>query len=247
MAEGLSFMNSACDYILKDLDVPLLYLVQASILSVGLPVSFIGMLLSIATVCRRRTNFLARIFVYLTIPTTVLLGVSWMYTVPAFKANQSLVKVCEVLGPLNFKGSATMLLIQALLSFSFSVALLHKFCSTTGVCCSKRAWGNSSSSQNICLEVLFVETIIVLPILMYLTGSVVSIIKIPVFSSSANSILMTLSYYLLLYAVYLFLIPLCLSIVSDVILLAWLFPRRRADCKKRNSIKRSRNSICSSF
>ena len=46
------------------------YLAQAVLHSVDLPISFVGMILSLVLICRKKTNFLVRVFVYSTFPLT---------------------------------------------------------------------------------------------------------------------------------------------------------------------------------
>ena len=96
-----SSVGTACSCILMDnatypmqpnasdvtIDVPPIYLIQAIFFSIMFPVSLIGTILSILCICRRKTDFLLRVFVYVSITITLLLGVHWLYNVSAFKAD----------------------------------------------------------------------------------------------------------------------------------------------------------------
>ncbi len=67
------------------LTLPRVYIVQAAVLSVHVVFipSSVGMVLNIVFICRRKTNFLVRGIVYMTVITTLQLGALWLWSIPA--------------------------------------------------------------------------------------------------------------------------------------------------------------------
>ncbi len=66
-----NFFDLMNDY--PNITIPLLgsYIAQAVVLSVVFPLSFVGMVFNIVFICRRKTNFLVRRIVYMTVITTL--------------------------------------------------------------------------------------------------------------------------------------------------------------------------------
>ncbi len=64
---------------------------EAAVLSVVFPLSFIGMVLNIVFICRiKKTIFVQRGSVYLTVITTLYIGALWFSNIPAFKQDYSI-------------------------------------------------------------------------------------------------------------------------------------------------------------
>ncbi len=109
--------------------LPDVYIAQAVVLSVVFPLSFVGMVLNIVFICRRKTNFLVRRIVYMTVITTLQLGVLWLWSIPAFKRDESMFNFCYQVRYVYFSvvQSGGMWII-ALLVCSIYFTLVTKLC-----------------------------------------------------------------------------------------------------------------------
>ena len=155
-----------------------IYLAQAIIYSVELPVSIVGLILNIVFICRKKTNFLVRVFVYTSIPITLFLVVFWFVNIPAFNPDQ-LVRICLYFHEKQFVPMFwTSILI---LSFCISIILITTLCNHTFECeCCPRRYArmNPSTLRHVCLiilEVLFVTSTVAGPVLVSLSMFALSI------------------------------------------------------------------------
>ena len=235
--------HSACDYIVHSvvsclgpyppqnatIDVPSVYLAQAIIYSLEFTVSVVGTIMSLIFTCRRKTNFLMRVLIYSSVITTLILGISWVYSVPAFAPGISMVAFCNSFyyGIFYTYGTLTLLLTASLLSCSFSLIFVQKFCSITGTCnnCCQCCQRNRllPRSAGVCLEVLFIAVIIM--------------VAIP----SAYTLLIlrgrTMTYYFELLFVLVYLLTFGLSHLSDILLVILLCIRRDYIARRRVMLK----------
>ncbi len=62
--------------------IPQLILAQIVLFSLALLFSIIGLVVSIVFVCRKKTNFFTRLFVYLSVATTLLVGLGLVTSIP---------------------------------------------------------------------------------------------------------------------------------------------------------------------
>ena len=105
------------------------YIAQAVVLSVVFPLSFVGTVLNIVFICRRKTNFLVRRIVYMTVITTLQLGVLWLWSIPAFKPDESMFNFCDTVKLVYIiVVDSGLLLIIALLVCSIYFTLVTKLC-----------------------------------------------------------------------------------------------------------------------
>ena len=239
--------QSACDYIVQDnvtneYSVPSVYLAQAIIYSLEFPVSVVGAIMSLIFICRRKTNFLMRVFVYSSAVTTFFLGISWVYSVPAFKPGISMVEFCVNFFYLYVYGTPCLLLPAILLSCSFSFILLQKFCSVTCTCnnCCQCHQPQRNCllprSVGVCLEVLFIVVIIMVPmsfaLTLYIANSVLFSENFSVLSIDGFTLYGPGSVFLIFLP-----IPFGLSLISDIILVIWFCIRRNHIARRRRMLK----------
>ncbi len=151
-----------CRYLVPDPDpnpyspninttLPDVFIVQAVVLSVVFPLSFVGMVLNIVFICRRKTNFLVRRIVYMTVITTLQLGALWLWSIPAFKPDESMFYFCYEVGDVYVSmayGGVTW--IMAILVCSIYFTLVTKLC---GCFSRRRPW---SYRSRLLLECIFV-------------------------------------------------------------------------------------------
>ena len=105
--------------------LPDVYIAQAAVLSVVFPLSFVGMVLNIVFICRRKTNFLVRRIVYMTVITTLQLGALWLWSIPAFKRDESMFHFCYQVRRVYFSVAKSGLLwITAILVCSIYFTLV---------------------------------------------------------------------------------------------------------------------------
>ncbi len=131
--------------------LPDVFIVQAAVLSVVFPLSFVGMVLNIVFICRRKTNFLVRRIVYMTVITTLQLGALWLWSIPAFKPDESMYNFCDTVRLVYFSvvQSGGMWII-AILVCSIYFTLVTKLC---GCFSRRRPW---SDRWRFHLECIFV-------------------------------------------------------------------------------------------
>ena len=131
--------------------LPDVYIAQAVVLSVVFPLSFVGMVLNIVFICLRKTNFLVRRIVYMTVVTTLQLGALWLWSIPAFKPDESMLNFCNevklVYISLAYGG---LMWIIAILVCSIYFTLVTKLC---GCFSRRRPWSDRS---RLLLECIFV-------------------------------------------------------------------------------------------
>ena len=238
--------QSACDYIVQhnatnEYSVPSVYLAQAIIYSLEFPVSVVGTIISLIFICRRKTNFLMRVFVYSSVNTTLILGISWIYSVPAFKPGISMVVFCNLFSYtiLYTIGTLSLLLTASLLSCSFSLIFVLKFCSLTGTCnnccqcCQPLRNCLLPRSVEVCLEVLFVAVIIMVPFSSAFTlyfvfgGAIAFVLGCLDFSSCFFPVLL----------VFFYLSTFGLSHLSDILSVIWFCIRRDYIARRRVMLK----------
>ena len=127
--------------------VPDVYIAEAAVLSVMFPLSFIGMVLNIVFICRKKTNFVVRRMVYLTVITTLQLGALWFASIPAFKRDDLLYQFCVDGGILYMSAITSSLWMMSILFCSVYFNLVTKLYGCS--CCFSRR-------QNYCLEFLLI-------------------------------------------------------------------------------------------
>ena len=141
--------------------------------------------MSLIFICRKKTNFLMRVFFYSSVITTLILGVSWIYSVPAFKPGISMFEFCYNIVNLYIFGTQCLFVTASLLSCSFSFILLQKFCSvtcTSNNCCKCHQPQRNCllpRSLRVCLEVLFIAVIIMVPMSFALTLYLANVVLFP--------------------------------------------------------------------
>ena len=193
------------------LKIPLIYLAQAIIYSVELPLSLVGVILNIVFIIRKKTNFLMRVFVYLSISMTFLLGVYWFANIPAFKP-RLFWGICSANGTVITSSLPIPFINIAILSSSITIIFLHKLCGSV-TCCLRQPWRGPSAIQRTCLEALFVVISLVASVLPYILsryseGQVgVSVILTAVLGLPPAAVL--------------------LGFISTTVLLVWVCCRRR--------------------
>ena len=136
---------------------PKFTLAQIVLFSLELLFTFIGLVLNIVFVCRKKTNFLTRLFVYLSVATTLLVGLSLVWSILEPCSNNFI-----FIG-VNVGGLVYITWIATVLSFTAYSTLLSKLCAQTCSCCMRRqpCCVNRTPKQ---LEVVLVLVTIVLPI-----------------------------------------------------------------------------------
>ncbi len=148
-------------------NMPGIYIAQVAVLSVVFPLSFVGMVLNIVFNCRRKTNFLVRRIVYITVITTLHLGALWLRSILAFKLVESMFNLCNELNNLYFSVASSLLCIMALLVCSIYFTLVTKLC---GFFSRRHPW---TDRFHLLLEYLFVMILLLagltLSVLLYYT------------------------------------------------------------------------------
>ena len=122
--------------------LPDVYIAQAVVLSVVFPLSFVGMVLNIVFICRRKTNFLVRRIVYMTVITTLQLGALWLWSIPAFKQDESMFNFCDIVRRVYISvANSGLMWIIAILVCSIYFTLVTKLC---GCFSRRRPWSDRS-------------------------------------------------------------------------------------------------------
>ncbi len=101
-------------------------LAQRVLFSLEFLFTFIGLVLNIVFVCRKKTNFLTRLFVYLSVATTLLVGLGLVTSIP---------ETCDYFIVL---GLVYIIWIATILSYTAYSTLLSKLCAQTCSCCMRR-------------------------------------------------------------------------------------------------------------
>ncbi len=136
---------------------PELILAQKVLFSLELLFSIIGLFVSIVFVCRKKTNFFTRLFVYLSVATILLVGLGLVTSIP---------ETCDYFIGIHVFGLAYIIWIATVLSFTAYFTLLWKLCAQTCSCCKRRqpCCVNRTPKQQVILEVVFLLLTIVVPI-----------------------------------------------------------------------------------
>lgn len=209
--------DTACSYIATNDTVPSVYFVQAILFSIDLPLTIFGVILCITFICRKKTNFVERIFTYLSIAITPLVGLCWILSIPALFPIQ-LKQFCLHVADFDIvaTGSSSILLIITILSISAGIRLLWKLSIYTCNCCARwQPWHNRTSSQQALAEVVFVILIFTLP-----TISGVLCLMLPPKDEETDSRAATV---ISKFLVYVFPELSFISFFGAIILLAWLY------------------------
>ena len=178
-----------CNYLVNDswypaypdLDsttLPNVYIAQAAVLSVVFPLSFIGTVLNIVfiVICRKKTNFLARRIVYITVVTTLQLGALWFWNIPAFKRDDSWYQFCIYSATLYMSAATVSLWMMAILVCSIYFSLVTQLYGCS--CCFSRRlpWSDRFYFR---LEVLLVMiTLLIGLVFGVLTYSIITSIRL---------------------------------------------------------------------
>ncbi len=194
------------------------YIVQAAVLSVVFPLSFVGTVMNIVFICRKNTNFLVRRIVYMTVTTTLQLGVFWVRSFPEFKPDESMYNFCMAARLLLYDNVAIGLTwIMALLVCSIYFTLVRQLCD----CFSRRhpAVHDRSCLQNSCLEALFV-------VITLFVGLIFGVLTYVEDMLSHSQVLLTIGLYL---------IPalLLISFIGNIALIIWFCTIRRRQIARR--------------
>ena len=197
------------DFLMQLGAFPELILAQKVLSSLELLLSIIGLVLSIVFVCRKKTNFHARLFVYLSVATTLLVGLGLVMSIP---------ETCDYVHVLKLinSGLGYIAWIANVLIFTAYSTLLWKLCAQTCSCCMRRqpCCVNHTPKQQVILEVVLVIVAFVLPIpfvIVYLL-----IFSGPIFVVFPAATLLTL--------------------IGHVILLVWFCVRRRLVARRRYAV-----------
>ena len=137
---------------------------EAKALSLGIGVtgavclllSVIGLVTELLFVCKKKNNFLLRLFVYLSISITITVGVDALQLLLYVDASATYYQtVCEILFPvLHYSITA-----EIFLTFSVNIVLLQKVFATTCVSCfrAKACTSHASKTKRFCFETLFLS------------------------------------------------------------------------------------------
>ncbi len=197
--------------------IPQLILAQIVLFSLALLFSIIGLVVSIVFVCRKKTNFFTRLFVYLSVATTLLVGLGLVTSIP---------ETCDYFIGIHVFGLVYITWIATVLSYTAYFTLLWKLCAQTCSCCMRRQLRcvNRTPKQQVILEVVLVLVTIVLPI-PFILGGILShgLNKATVLVVGISEIIML---FVAIPAVGL------LGSVGYVILLVWFCVRRKLISRK---------------
>ena len=201
--------------------LPDVYIAQAVVLSVVFPLSFVGMVLNIVFICRRKTNFLVRRIVYMTVITTLQLGALWLWSIPAFKQDESMLNFCDTVRLVYISvANSGLMWIMALLVWSIYFTLLTKLYG----CFSRRhPWSDRS---RLLLECIFV-------MITLLAGSVLSVL-VYIYVNEIN-IASYLTLLMIIETIPFALVP--ISFIGNVVLIAWFCLWRRQIARRRDVLK----------
>ena len=199
--------------------LPDVFIAQAVVLSVVFPLSFVGTVLNIVFLCRRKTNFLVRRIVYLTVITTLQLGAFWLWSIPAFKPDESMFNFCDEVKDVYISVAyGGGMLITAIQVCSIYFTLVTKL----GGCFSRRLpWSDRS---RLLLECIFVMTTL-------LAGIVLSVLVYCLDINSNSSLYLALSIAVIPPALVL------ISFLGNVILITWFCLWRRQIARRRDVLK----------
>ena len=200
--------------------LPHVFIVQAVGLSVVFPLSFVGMVLNIVFICRRKTNFLVRRIVYMTVITTLQLGALWLWSIPAFKPDESMFNFCyqvrDVYISVAYGGG---MWIMVILICSIYFTLVTKLC---GCFLRRRPW---SYRLRLLLECIFVMTTL-------LVGFVFSVLAYYLYIGINTILYLTIFIIILVIPSALILI----SLMGNVVLTIWFCTLWRRQIARRRDV-----------
>ena len=199
-----------CSYLANDstTTLPGVYIAQVAVLSVAFPLSFIGMVLNIVFICQKKTNFLARRIVYLTVVTTLQLGALWFSSIPTFKRDPpiSRYQFCVDGATLYLSATIGSVWMMSILVCSVCFSLVTQLCGCS--CCFSRRL----CFRNYCLEILLV----MITLLIGLVFSVLTYKTIRLITDIDTA------------SLYFFLLPIAIvaiSLIGNIILIIWFCTR----------------------
>ncbi len=196
--------------------LPDVYIAQAAVLSVVFPLSFVGTVLNIVFICRRKTNFLVRRIVYMTVITTLQLGALWLWSIPAFKPDESMYNFCYQVERVYISvANIGVNWIMAILVCSIYFTLVTKLC---GCFSRRRPWSDRS---RFLLECIFVM-ITLLPGLVF---SVLGYLSIDIINTIALYLNLVIPPALLL-----------ISFIGNVVLTIWFCTLWRRQIARRRDV-----------
>ncbi len=187
---------------------PKFTLAQIVLFSLELLFSIIGLVLNIAFICRKKTNFLVRLFVYLSVTTTLLVGLAIGLEM---RSSIHLPDSCIQIDVYYNQRFGYAIWISSVLSFTAYSILLWKLCAQTCSCCKRRqpCCVNRTPKQQVILEVVFLLLTIVVPI------------PFVIVSGGIGVIYMVLP------------VATLLGLIGYLILLVWFCVRRKLIAKRR--------------
>ena len=206
------------------------FYVQVAILSASFICSMLGVILDVVFICRKKTNFLVRLFVYLMVVTTIELVSVWPNTYGRIliQCDESL-PMPRTFVLFNVGVIFYCLWVQAVIACSISVMLMKKLynytCGSTSTYAS--CWRNQINSHPKCMEAIIVTVLFGLPVVPTIITATIGPI-----------ILSSIIYIIVLIVVSI--IPVFLSLLGDVVLLiwfCWLRRRRVARIRTRTVLK----------
>ncbi len=199
--------------------MPDVYIAQAVVFSLAFPLSFIGMVLNIVFICLKKTNFLVRRIVYTTVPTTLQLGALWLWSIPAFKRDDSWYQFCVDGGKLYLSATTSALWMTSMLFCSISFTLVTQLC---GCSCCRLPWSDRSCFR---LEAFLVTmTLFIGLVFGVLTYNIITIRMITDIDTVA------LYFFLLPFAI------LMISLIGNIIILyIWFCTLRRRQITRRQT------------
>ena len=131
------------------------FYVQVAILSASFICSVLGVILDVVFICRKKTNFLVRLFVYLMVVTTIEIVSVWpnIYIIILIQCDESVPMAIVLLGVILL---FYCLWVEAVIACSISVVLMKKLYSYTCGATSTYAscWRNQINSHPKCMEAI---------------------------------------------------------------------------------------------
>ena len=197
---------------------------QAPVLFVTSQVSFIGAISNLAFICRKKTNFLARRIIYMSVATTILLETYWVLTMaPYINAIPSVqLDYCETSNLIHNGTTLIMLWITTILTCSIYFTILSKLCGCDCFCWRATPSQTKLTLKLACLELLFITVTVGVSVAIGLISILVD--------TTPNTATIT---YFILPAV-----PVLISVIGNVALVIW-FCRRRQFARRREVLKES--------
>ena len=142
-----------------------IYIVQAIVMAVEFPLSFIVMVLSFALMIfyRRRTTFLVRMYTYLTVPVTLLLGVCLLFSVPGLQMKELILAqwrdFCNSVNLYITGCEFAVWFAVMVLSYSICLSLLLKLCNFH--CCTRYQQHWKRGSELLFIIILTISSLLI--------------------------------------------------------------------------------------